>query len=289
MGLTLLEVRSEAQNKQYLIEWIGSVLGELPPQLTSTGNVNFADAIRDGKILFSLIFTLVRTTNSYSAISAAAPSSSSNPSDEYWDKCAEICKKAHLKSVSIEDVKKSIGDPESALVQAVITQLHHVCEDLKLGDEFWVFPNTESDTAVVESILDTSNLPAVNRGEVKKHNLCAVCGCNISGSKRPTNVKDGTYPIVVKLSCPWSEMICFKCYQKNRRRCIGEASGENGGAMRTEAKYTCGCGMKFASPQKKASHCRFCPFHKKAACPKPVAVPLKVIKVEPMGEGGDFN
>lgn len=278
MGLTLLEVRNEAQDKQYLIEWIGSVLGEFPLQLTSTGNVNLAGAIRDGRVLFALISSLVRIVNGYSAIILPSPatssSSSSNPSDEYWDKCIEVCTRAHIKSASIEDIKKSVDGPESVLVQTIIIQLYHICEDLRLGDEFWVFPNSDSESVVVESVLNTSNLPVVKRGKAGEGKVCAVCGCDLSHTKRPMKIDDGTFPIVVKLSCPWSRMICFNCYQKNRRRCVGEVTCDGyEEVMRADVKYTCECGMKFASPQKKASHCRFCPFHKKKDRPKPLVVP----------------
>lgn len=146
---------------------------------------------------------------------------------------------------------------------------------------------------VVKNPPDVTSLPLVNhfnsddngKNGDKNLNVCAVCGRDTTFSKRASRIGEGRFPLKIGVSFPWSKVICYGCYQKNRKYCIHESastkkdvpksgddenesvktvfvateSNDNSG----DEKYVCECGTKFDTPQKKASHCRSCEFHKK--------------------------
>lgn len=271
LSLTLTKVRDDAQSKQYLIEWIGTVLGELPRELISTCDVNLNDALKDGKIIYSLILAFIANSPKYRDTSVCFPSSfSAQIGDSYWDKCIELCRRTHVESGLVESIKRSVDGDENVLVRNTISQLCSICERFDIGDELYITRGDNSTFDGAESLRDTIILPKVVHNDAKSDNVCAACGCDITSCKRVSKVGDGSFPVTIGVTCPWSKLMCFKCYQKNRKNCISkslcrsDSSDDDGSPKIKKAKYMCECGAKFVTVQKKASHCRVCKTHKES-------------------------
>lgn len=246
LSLTVSRLKEAEKVKQELVEWIGTVLGELPPVLVSTGEVNLCKAMEDGKVFLSLVQAILG--NALSPYTRASHGLTSGTQKSAWEVCEDLCKKVCAESVCIGELKKSLySGNESIFVQAVITQISNLCRDLNAEDSFGVLYLRGGGCATIagvgatvitfEPLPDPPALPTVKRINgngngsgndscCDTRKVCAVCGCDASGPGKALGI-NSSYPTRVPLLYPWSKVICLRCYQRNRKLCIKEGQWKN--------------------------------------------------------------